>query len=147
MVDIGDVDINDKVNSRATKLFIRPSGSDLEYVQLQDKQYRIAHPALVEHTTSGGTTAYSGGLQSTITGTILFTTDMASAVGGFSEISTPVEGQLPSKIWKLKLIDFNGLTQTWETNGILEDFTINGAQEGGTKYDVALRLTTEPTIT
>jgi len=147
MVDIGDLDINDKVNSRATKLFIRPSGSDLEYVQLQEKDLRVAHPALVEHTTSGGTTAYSGGLQSTLTGSILFTTDLEAAIGGFTEISTPANGQLPSKIWKLKLTDFNGTLQTWEVNAILEDFRINGAAEGGTKYDIALRITTEPVIT
>jgi len=147
MVDIGDVDINDKVNSKAAKLFIRPSGADIEYVQLQDKDYRNAHPALVEGTTSGGVTAYSGTLQATLTGTILFTTDLAAALGGFSELNTAVQGQLPSKIWKMKLTDFDGLTQTWQFNAVLEDFRIAGAAEGGTKYDIALRITTEPTIT
>ena len=146
MVDIGDVDINDKVNTKATKVFVRPSGTDIQYIQLQDKDYRNAHPALVEGTTSGGVTAYSGTLQATLTGTILFTTDFAAAVGGFTELNTPVSGQLPSKTWKVKLTDFDGLTQEWSFTGILEAFRIAGAAEGGTKYDLGIRITTEPTI-
>jgi len=146
MVDIGDVDINDKVNTKGTKVFVRPSGADIEYIQLQDKDYRNAHPALVEGTTSGGVTAYSGTLQATLTGTVLFTTDFASAVGGFTELNTAVQGQLPSKTWKMKLTDFNGTTEEWSFSAILEDFRIIGAAEGGTKFDIGLRITTEPTI-
>ncbi len=146
MVDIGTVSIGDKVNTRATRIFVRPSSTDIEYAQLQDKEYRNDHPALVEHTTSGGTTAYSGGLQATLTGTILFTTDFVAAVGGFTELNTPVSGQLPSKTWKVKLTDFDGLTQEWSFTGILEAFRIAGAAEGGTKYDLGIRITTEPTI-
>lgn len=144
---IGDANINDKVNSKATKLYIRPASTDIEYVQLQDKELRTGHPVLIEGTTSGGATGYSGTLQSTLTGTILFTTDMVSATGGFTEISTPSNGQVPTKTWRLKLTDFNGDTEIWEVDAILEDFRLFGADQGGTKYDIVLRILTEPTIT
>ena len=145
MVDIGTPDTK-RVNARSTKLFIRPSSTDLEYLQLQDKNLRVSHPSSVEPTTSAGIAVYSGALNGSLTGTLLFTNDMVAAVGGYTELSTPVNGQLPTKTWKLKLTDFGSTEQVWTVSAILEDFSIDGPAEGGTKYSISMRLTAEPTV-
>lgn len=147
MVDIGTPDTK-RVNSRATRLFIRPAAADIEYLQLQDKNFNPKHNILVEPTTSAGIAAYTGALNGTLTGTILFTNDMADAVGGYKEIGTvsATTKQLPIKTWKMKLTDFGTTEQVWTFTAILEDFSVNGVAEGGTKYDVTLRiLTFDPT--
>lgn len=140
MVDIGDA--TKRLNSRATKLFIRPSAADLEWLELQDKSFNPKHNILVEPTTSDGIAAYTGALNGTLTGTILFTTDMIDAVGGYKEIATvsTTTKQLPIKTWKIKTTDFANTTKQWTFTAILEDFDLNGAVEGGTKYDIVLRI-------
>lgn len=143
MADIGTPDTK-RVNSRATRLFIRPSGVDIEYLQLQDKNFNPKHNILVEPTTSAGIAAYTGALNGTLTGSILFTNDMAAAIGGYKEIGAVNAStkQLPIKTWKMKLTDFASLEQVWTCTAILEDFNLNGAAEGGTKYDIVLRIIT-----
>lgn len=142
MTDIGTPDTK-RVNSRATKLYVRPASTDIEYLQLQDKSFTPDHPILVEPTTSAGVAAYTGALTGgTFTGTILFTSDMVAAVGGLRELATvsSTTFQRPIETWKLKLIDFAGATQTWSFTAMLEHFDLNGPAEGGTKYDVGLRV-------
>ena len=138
---------NDRVNTRSTKMFVRPGGADIEYVELQDKECRIGHPVSLEPTTNAGLAGYSGALAGTLTGTLLFTTDLAAAVGGFTELNTPVNNNLPTKTWKVKLTDFGGTTQEWSFTAMLEDFGFSGPAEGATKYDMAIRILTEPVIT
>ncbi len=146
MVDIGGT-FNDRVNTRSTKLFVRPAALDIEWVELQDKELRTGHPVSVEPTTSAGVAGYSGAVASTLTGTLLFTTDVVAAVGGFTELNTTVNNNVPIKTWKLKLTDFGGTTQIWEVQAMLEDFGISGPAEGGTKFDILLRILTDPIIT
>ncbi len=131
------------VNSRATKLFIRPSASDLEYVELQDKNLNPSHRVLTEVTTGAGVTAYTGALDATLTGTALFSTNMVTAVGGYKEIATinSTTKQLPIKVWKVKVVDFTGTTQTWTISGMLETFEFSGGAEGALKYDIVIRIT------
>ena len=142
MVDIG---LGDRVNSLATTLHIRPSGADLQYVQLQTKSFKANRPIIVEPTTSAGVAAYTGALtDALITGTILFTDETVTAIGGYKEIATvnAVTLQLPIKTWKLKLADFGSNVQVWTTTAILENFELNGEAEGGLKFDIALRILT-----
>lgn len=72
---------------------------------------------------------------------------MAAAVGGYTELRTRTNGELPEKTWKIKLTDKAGLTQTWSTTAILQDFSFEGPVEGGVKYNIGLKLTSEPVIT
>lgn len=142
MADIGTPDTK-RVNSRATKLFVRPSSTDIEYLQLQDKSFQPDHPILVEPTTSAGVAAYTGALTGgTFTGTILFTSDMADAVGGFKELATVNSStfQRPIETWKLKITDFASSQEVWSFTAMLESFNLNGPAEGGTKYDIVLRV-------
>lgn len=149
MTDIGDTPgtFAKFANSKATRLFVRPSGLDIEYLNLQDKELSVSHPIDIQGTVNAGLVGYSGTLDGDLTGTILFTSDTASAVGGFTELNTPVNNNLPIKAWKLKITDFTGTLQTWEVKAMLEVFAISGADQGGTKYNISLKLLTEPVIT
>ena len=112
------------VNSRATRLFIRPSGTDLEYIELQDKTLNPSHRVIAEPSIGGGVVAYTGALDATLNGTALFSTNMVTATGGYKEIATvsTTTFQLPIKTWKIKIVDFANATQTWTVKGMLETF-------------------------
>lgn len=131
------------VNTRATKIFIRPSGTDLEYIELQTKNLNPSHNVLVEPTTSAGIVAYTGALNGTLSGTLLFSEDMITDTGGYQLIATvdPNTLQLPVITWKIKTVDFAGITQTWTMLGMLENFELIGEAEGALKYDILIRLT------
>lgn len=149
MVDIGDTPgtFAKFANSKAYRLFVRPSGADIEYLNVQDKSYTNSHPVTVEGTVNAGVVGYSGTLDSDLTGTILFTSDTAAAIGGFTELRTPVNNNIPIKTWKLKITDFTSTLQTWSVSAMLETFELSGPDQGGTKYNISLKCLTEPVIT
>jgi hypothetical protein len=142
---MANVGVGQKVNSRAYTLHVRPSATDLEYIQLQDKNFEPNHPVIVEPTTSGGVTGYTGALtDGRISGTCLFTDDMLTTVGGYSELAqvNASSKNRPVKTWKLIFTDFAGGTETVTCTGMLERFSLHGPAEGATKYDIVIRILT-----
>lgn len=131
------------VNTRATKIFIRPDGTDLEYIELQTKNLNPSHNVLIEPTTSAGVVAYTGALNGTLSGTLLFSEDMITDTGGYKSIATVDSStlQLPITTWKIKTVDFASTTQIWTMLGMLENFELIGEAEGALKYDILIRLT------
>ena len=131
------------VNTRATRLFIRPTGTDLEYVELQDKSLNPSNRVIVEPSIGAGVVAYTGALDAVLNGTALFSTNMVTAVGGYKEIA-PIDTntfQLPIKTWKIKVTPFSGSQQVWTVKGMLETFEFKGGAEGALKYDIVIRIT------
>ena len=138
------VGAGDKVNSKAYKVYIRPTNTDIEYIQLQDKSFQPNHPIIIEPTTSGGITAYTGSLtDGSFSGTLLFTDDLIDAVGGYKQIATvnSTTFQRPINTWRLKLVDFANTSQTFEFKAMLNTFNLYSDAEGGTKYDIELTVT------
>ena len=141
MADVGTKE--SLVNTRATRVFIRPVSTDLEYIELQDKNLNPSNRVMVEPSIGAGVVAYTGALDAVLNGTALFSTNMITAIGGYKEIATvsSTTFQLPIKTWKIKITPFAGATQTWTVKGMLETFELKGGAEGALKYDIVIRIT------
>ncbi len=143
--------VTDQVNSRGYKAFIGVAGTN-EFAAVQDKTLVINYDIIAEPMTSNKTAFFSGVfLGGLFTGSLIYTSDFAGSAGteGTFLFLTAKETTTNSNkeyTWKLKLTNKAGSTKTWTFTGILQTFTLTGTVPGGSKYDLAIFVTSEPTI-
>lgn len=143
--------VTEQVNSRAYKVFIGVAGTN-EYAAMQDKLMTLNYDITTEPITSGNTAFFAGPfLGGLLTGTALYTTDISGASGTegtFLNLTAKNSdsGGNTEYTWKLKLTDKASTTKTWTFTGILQTFSLSGNVPGGSKYDLSIFITSEPTI-
>lgn len=143
--------VTEQVNSRANKLFIGVAGTN-EYTAVQDKQLVLNYDVVAEPMTSNKTAFFAGAfLGGLLTGTFVYTSDFAGSVGTegtflYLTAKDPVNNSNTEYTFKLKLTNKAVSTKTWTFTGILQNITLVGAVPGGTKYDLSIFVTSEPTI-
>lgn len=143
--------VSDQVNSRANKVFIGTAGTN-EYTAVQDKQLVLNYDVVAEPLTSNTTAFFAGTfLGGLFTGTMIYTSDFAGVAGTEGTFLNLIAKDSVSSgnkdlTWKLKLTDKGSTTKTWTFTGILQTFTLSGVVPGGSKYDLAIFVTSEPTI-
>ena len=64
-----------KVNSKKMEIWVGSSGNT--WTLLQNARVSISHPVFREPTTSGGVVTYTGAADHSISGSLLFTTDLS----------------------------------------------------------------------
>lgn len=143
--------VTEQANSRANRVFIGTAGTN-EYTAVQDKQLVINYDVITEPITNGNTAFFSGVfLGGLFTGTLIYTTDFSGSAGTEGTFlnliaKDSVDGGNDELTWKMKITDKANTTKTWTFTGILQTFTLSGNIPGGSKYDLAIFVTSEPTI-
>ncbi len=142
---------SEQANSRANRVFIGVAATN-EYKAVQDKQLVINYDVIAEPITNGNTAFFAGVfLGGLFTGTMVYTSDVAGTSGTEGTFlnlvaKDSVDGGNDELTWNLKITNKANSTKTWTFTGILQTFTLSGEVPGGSKYDLAIFVTSEPTI-
>lgn len=140
-----------QVNSRANKVFIGVAGTN-EFFAVQNKNLTLDYDMVSEPMTSNDTGFFPGPFMGgTFTGSVIYTSDFAGAAGTegtflFITAKDSDSGGNKEYTWKLKLTNKALATKTWTFTGILQNFSLTGDVPGGSKYDLNIFVTSEPTI-
>lgn len=143
---------SEQANSRANKVFIGVAATN-EYKAVQDKRLVVNYDVVVEPITNGNTAFFSGVfLGGLFTGTMVYTSDIAGSAGTEGTFLSliakdAVDGGNDELTWNMKITNKAVATKTWTFTGILQTFELAGDIPGGSKYDIAIFVTSEPTIT
>jgi|APSaa5957512535_1039671.scaffolds.fasta_scaffold49669_3 hypothetical protein len=147
---IGDT-VSEQANSRGNRVFIGAAGTN-EYKAVQDKRLVVNYDVIAEPITNGNTAFFSGVfLGGLFTGTMLYTSDIADGAGTEGTFlnliaKDSVDGGNDELTWNLKITNKASATKTWTFTGILQTFELSGDIPGASKYDLAIFVTSEPTI-
>lgn len=148
MADLGT--LAQRVNSQGYKIFINSTDG---YALLQNASLSLSHSEYREPTTSGGNVYYSGAPDNVLSGTLLYTTDLANNTATpentIEDWFTKTNNEYATKTLIVKLTDFESTVTTYTfTNGAkMTSCVIYKGSEGAVKADVSFVLMVDPAIT
>ena len=148
MTDLGT--LAKRVNSQGYKIFINSTDG---YALLQNASLSLSHSEYREPTTSGGNVYYSGAPDNVLSGTLLYTTDLANNTATpentIEDWFTKTNNEYATKTLIVKLTDFEGTVTTYTfTDGAkMTSCVIYKGSEGAVKADVSFVLMVDPAIT
>ena len=139
MANLGE--ITEIVNASELTLEV---GSDT-YIMLTNLQLHIGRPEDRAPTTDAGVLYTYGKGDNFFTATLLITTpeigDLTPTFNFLTKID--VNGDMPSRAWKIVAKNVSGATKTLAATGILRTYDIRKAPEGKVEIDIDVRITAD----
>ena len=152
MADLGT--LAQRVNSQGYKIFINSTDG---YALLQNASLSLSHSEYREPTTSGGNVYYSGAPDNVLSGTLLYTTDLANNTATpentIEDWFTKTNNEYVTKTLIVKLTDFEGTVTTYtfstssNSGAKMTSCVIYKGSEGAVKADISFILIGDPSIT
>ena len=139
MANIGE--ITEIVNASELTLEV---GTDT-YIMLTNLQLHIGRPEDRAATTDAGVLYTYGKGDNFFTTTLLISTpeigDLTPTFNFLTKID--VNGDMPSRAWKIVAKNVSGATKTLAATGILRSYDIRKASEGKVEIDIDVRITAD----
>lgn len=135
-----------KINSAQFKVYITSVAAGNELLLLQNARMLISHSEFREPNNSGTNALYSGNPDNILSGSVLTSTDIWSAL--MSAALTRTNGEVASNTWVVKLTGADGTAMTFTFASAklsITDWT--KPTEGGVKTDITIVLPGDPTVT
>jgi hypothetical protein len=145
MVDVGTV--AKAVNSKKMHIYVGTPSN--KWPLLQNARFLISHPIIREPTTDAGVDLFTGAPDSSISGTLLFSTDEwdNATANDFASLTlrSATTGEVPENTWGVTFVAKDSSAEDLSAAGKVSVVDISKSVEGAVKVDLSIVLKAIPT--
>jgi hypothetical protein len=145
MADIGT--IAKAVNAKKMQVYVGTSTN--KWPLLQNARFLISHPIIREPTTDAGVDLFTGAPDTSISGSLLFSTDEwdNATANDFASLTlrNTTTGEVPENTWGIVFTAKDSSTEDLSAAGKVSVVDISKSVEGAVKVDISIILKAIPT--